>query len=109
METFLGNVVASVLKKNIDPRQLTFIVPSKRAVVFLKDHYIQLNNSIGFLPKFYSIEEFIEGLSGIKQAPNLVLLFELYDCYKTNTPNNPDNFETFLGWGQTLQIGRAHV
>lgn len=94
--------MASVLKKNIDPRQLTFIVPSKRAVVFLKDHYIQLNNSIGFLPKFYSIEEFIEGLSGIKQAPNLVLLFELYDCYKTNTPNNPDNFETFLGWGQTL-------
>lgn len=103
MVSFLNDVVVDLQKKNADFSKLTFILPSKRAGVFLK-HLIskQLNKTI-FAPSILSIEEFVENLSDLTYASNTELLFEFYNVYINHTPKDQiESFDTFSKWAQIL-------
>ncbi|MEM9679592.1 MAG: PD-(D/E)XK nuclease family protein, partial [Bacteroidota bacterium] len=83
--------------------ELTIILPSKRAGVFLK-HYIskKIKTTI-FSPQIVSIEEFVESLSQLKQGSNSELLFEFYNSYLALTPKEQaEPFDAFAKWGQIL-------
>ena len=78
------------------------VLPSKRAVVFFK-YYLSKNISKPiFLPKFYSIEEFIEDISGLNVIDNVSLQFELYQSYLEGSNKNKDSFNEFLNWSSVL-------
>lgn len=103
MVSFLNEVVFDLQKKNADFSKLTFILPSKRAGVFLKDYISKHLNKTIFAPKILSIEEFIESLSDLKYASQTELLFEFYKVYITHTPKDLiEPFDVFSKWAQIL-------
>ena len=103
MTTFIFDVIKNLQKSQTNLSKLTFILPSKRAGLFLKHQIAQVSNETIFSPKIISIETFVEELSGLKTISNTELLFEFYDVYSQNTKKeNADTFESFSKWAQIL-------
>jgi len=103
MSSFLNNVVTDILSKNTELSGFTFIIPSKRAGVFLKDELVSSITHSTILPKILSIEDFIEDLSNINSIDTTTLLFEFYSIYQGLEPKDSiDNFDNFIKWASLL-------
>ncbi len=103
MQTFLNSVVQDILTKTHNLSNYTFILPSKRAGVFLKDELKSSLTQPTTLPKIVSIEEFVAELSAINSIDTTTLLFEFYHVYKNNTPlKEIDSFDQFSTWATIL-------
>ena len=102
MQSFLEAVVAEVWKKYDNLENLVFILPSKRAGSFLKNLFASTTNRTRFAPAIYSIEQFVENLSGLTKAGNTQLLFELYKTYDEVIAGEKDSFYDFSKWGQLV-------
>ena len=99
---FLEHIAQQILDKGNTDR-LTVVLPSKRAIVFLKHFLSKYISGPIWLPKIYSIEDFITELSGLQTIDNLSLQFRLYKIFDAKRPDyNDDNFEQFLKWSQTI-------
>lgn len=102
MQSFLEDVVAASVQQPHSLENTVFVLPSKRAGNFLKKALAnQLKNTF-FSPEIWSIEGFVEKVSGLTYATNTQLLFELYSVYQKKTKGEIDSFFTFSKWGQTL-------
>ncbi|PWK20411.1 PD-(D/E)XK nuclease family protein [Xanthomarina spongicola] len=103
MKTFIYEVLKELQLRNENISNITFILPSKRAGVFLKHKITSVFNKTIFSPKILSIEEFTTELSQLKLISNTELLFEFYSVYlKLTDKSNQDNFETFSKWAQII-------
>ena len=102
MISFLEGVIKEVWKEHTDHKNLVFILPSKRAGVFLKNLMAQITTKTQLAPEIYSIETFVENISGLRYASNTEQLFELYNTYIKHNKEEKDNFYTFSKWGRTL-------
>ena len=72
MKPFLEKIADRLLRKFPTSMEgIAVVLPSKRAVVFLKHYLSQKIDKPIFLPDFYSIEEFIEMLSGLQVLDNI--------------------------------------
>ena len=101
MKTFLQDIVNQLNLKNIN--DYTFIFPSKRAGLFFKKELVNQIEGTIISPQIFSIEEFIEEVSGIVTVNNTEALFILYDVYLNLPSKQPnDNFDTFSKWAQML-------
>lgn len=102
--SFLRKVVIDVLSKHKNISQLVFVVPSKRAGAFLKQHLIDITKESTYLsPKIVSVEDFVEEISELTPIDNTQTLFEFYDTYLSIfTDKDKESFESFISWGQTL-------
>ena len=103
MTTFIFDVLKDLKDSNTDLSNLIFVLPSKRAGVFLKNQLAQITDKTIFAPLVISIEEFVEELSQLKKVTNTELLFEFYETYKlVTTSKTVDTFEVFSKWAQIL-------
>ena len=103
MTNFLENVINDLKKKEIEISPLTFILPSKRAGVFLKELLSKQCEKTIFSPEILSIETFIESLSDLKYSDPIELLFEFYEAYLKVTPSEQqESFDKFSKWAQML-------
>ncbi|UKM65427.1 PD-(D/E)XK nuclease family protein [Flavobacteriaceae bacterium GSB9] len=103
MTTFIFDVLKDLKDKYSNLSELTFIVPSKRAGLFLKHQLPEIVNQTAFAPSILSIKEFVEQLSQLKSISNTELLFEFYNSYSALTKSaKRDTFETFSKWAQIL-------
>jgi hypothetical protein len=103
VNSFLEHIAKEILSNRKRMDGLTIVLPSKRSIVFLKHHLSQKIDEPIWLPKIYSIEDFITELSGLNTIDNLSLQFRLYEVFNTNRPtDNEDTFEQFLKWSQTI-------
>lgn len=103
MTTFIYDVLNDLQKNNENLSDVTFILPSKRAGLFLKNQLSIVINKTMFAPQILSIEEFVEELSQIKSISNTELLFEFYNTYTQLTKKEQlDSFESFSKWAQIL-------
>ncbi|OEK09596.1 hypothetical protein A8C32_12900 [Flavivirga aquatica] len=103
MTTFIFDVLKDLENNNANLSELTFILPSKRAGLFLKHQLSILTKQTIFSPSIISIEEFVEELSHLKSISNAELLFEFYNSYIHLTKEkNKDSFELFSKWAQIL-------
>ncbi len=103
MESFIKNVLIDLKSKDLNFEELHFILPSRRAGIFLKHQLSSLLHQPIFSPQILSIEEFVEELSGLKSIPNSELLFKLYETYKSLTKSSEvEPFELFSKWAQIL-------
>ena len=103
MTTFIFDVLNDLKEKHINLTETTFILPSKRAGLFLKHQLHKFIQKPVFSPKILSIEEFVEDLSQLKKIANTELLFQFYNSYKKLTPKQEvESFESFSKWGQLL-------
>jgi hypothetical protein len=103
MTSFIQSVVTETLKKHPKLDKLVFVLPTRRALVFLKK---ALSSSIDkpiISPELYSIEDFVEHLSGLKTLDSQQLLFEFYEVYKQLTPAEAQEpFEQFYSWASMI-------
>ena len=103
MTSFIEQVLQELLTRNGEISHTTFILPSKRAGVFLVNRLSKLSSTPVFAPKVLSIEDFAEEIAGLKSIDNVTSLFEFYSAYLASTPKeNCEGFETFATWAQTL-------
>ncbi|WP_430428891.1 PD-(D/E)XK nuclease family protein [Maribacter litoralis] len=102
MQSFIQDVVQDVLKNNSDLGKTIFILPSKRAGVFLKKALSSSLTKTILAPEIYSIEDFIEKVSKLVTANTTTQLFELYNAYLNVGDYDKESFDSFLKWGQIL-------
>ncbi|WP_103069179.1 PD-(D/E)XK nuclease family protein [Aquimarina sediminis] len=104
MKSFLKEVLLELHDTQEEISDLIFLVPSKRAGLFLKKELLEMyTDQTFFAPIIISIEEFIAKLSGLQQIDNVQTLFEFYETYlNTHTHLEKEDFETFGNWAQTL-------
>lgn len=103
MMTFIEEALSQIDKKDKDLSQAVFILPSKRAVGFLKRTLVKESSAYYFSPKIISIEEFIEEISGLLIIDSLTLLFSSYAVYlNTEGFSEKDTFEEYSSWGQAV-------
>ncbi|MFI1771259.1 PD-(D/E)XK nuclease family protein [Thalassobellus citreus] len=103
MTTFIFDVLKDLQNSYVNLSQVTFVLPSKRAGVFLKHQLSKTTNQTIFAPEIISIEEFVEELSQLKTVSNTELLFEFYNSYtKLTKKEKQDSFESFSKWAQIL-------
>ena len=103
MKPFLEKIADRLMLKfpdNMD--EIAVVLPSKRSVVFLKYYLSQKITKPVFLPKFFSIEEFIEDISDLKVVDNISLQFYLYQSYLVSSIKKHDSFNDFLNWSSML-------
>jgi ATP-dependent helicase/nuclease subunit B len=103
MVTFLEETINTIKKEHHNIADVLFILPSKRAGGFLKNHLRKNNKKTTFSPRIISIEEFIEELSDIKIIDTTELLFKSYQAYlNTPTIQDKEDFEAYSSWALTL-------
>lgn len=101
--TFISDVLKSLSKERHNISEITFVLPSKRASLFLKYEISKATNTPVFSPEILSIEEFVENLSQLKLASNIELIFWLYKTYQeVFSAEVVEDFDSFYKWGQTL-------
>ncbi len=102
MRTFIEEVIDEVWEEYKSVSEIIFVLPSKRSGTFLKDAISKKAGKTIFAPIVYSIEEFVEKVSGLQYATNTEQLFELYTAYLQTGNYEKETFDTFLTWGETL-------
>lgn len=101
--TFLNDIVKQLLGSGKKIESLKLIVPSRRAVKFLKEALKKEINRPIFAPSILSIEEFVTELSGIQKLSSTELQLIFYSIYKKNTPQKEQNsLAQFLKWAPSL-------
>ncbi|MEQ3663872.1 PD-(D/E)XK nuclease family protein [Olleya sp.] len=103
MTSFIQDVIDDLVTKEVNFSELVFILPSRRAGVFLRRTLSLTLNQTIFAPKIISIESFVEELSDLKTTTNTELLFEFYNVYIILTPKKErESFDTFSKWAQII-------
>jgi len=100
--TFLKEVIEAIFYEYKTFDKMVFVLPSKRAGVFIKRDIASFTDKTIFSPKIYSIEELVTEISGLELASNLTLLLELYEAFQPYLEAKDKSFESFLSWGNTL-------
>lgn len=103
MQSFLNDVAKIIIESNNELGQVKIIVPTIRAIKFLKEELKNEINEPALAPEILSIEQFIKELSGIEKASNIELLFTFYKIYQDYTPEKEQNsLNQFLNWAPSL-------
>ena len=104
MDKFINKIAKKIYDtKRHQLEELNIIFPSKRAGIFFKHALSNLSDVPLWAPKIYSIEEWLEELSGYTIVDKTQLLFEMYLSYQNVFPKDEqDSFEKFLKWAPTL-------
>ncbi|SDB60887.1 PD-(D/E)XK nuclease superfamily protein [Flavobacteriaceae bacterium MAR_2010_188] len=103
MSSFISHVVNDLLKKNLKIPDLVFVLPNKRAGLYLKTELAKAINKTFIVPRILSIEEFIEQVSGLKYVDNTELIFKFYEVYSQHTPKEQiEPLESVTSWANML-------
>ena len=99
MQAFLDKLAEKILKgykENFS--DLCIVFPSRRAGIFFKKALSgKLKNPV-WSPDIYSIEDFVQTLSPYTIEDKLVLIFELFEVYKTY--GEEQTFDRLYSWGE---------
>ncbi len=105
MQSFLNDIAKTIVESKRELDQIKIIVPSIRAVKFLKEALKKEIKTAALAPEILSIEGFISELSGVQKISSIDLLFEFYTVYKANTPLEGQNsLCQFLNWAPSLLV-----
>lgn len=103
MTSFIYDVLKELDQKEYNFNKLTFVLPSKRAGVFLKHELTKFTTTPIFSPEIVSTEEFIEAIAQLNTISNTEVLFEFYSVYLQLTPKPiQDTFDAFSKWAQII-------
>ncbi len=103
MVSFIHEVIIDLQSQKANLSKITFVLPSKRAGLFLRETISKLVDETIFAPDILSIEEFVEKISNYQYALNAELLFQFYESYLKHTPEKDrEPFDKFSKWATIL-------
>ncbi len=113
MKTFIDHIVDHL--GNTDPHKLgsyAFVFPTRRACYYFRDALLKRYADETFwIPRIFSIDDFIMHCSDKTVGSEIDLLFALYECYRQTYLPLPSGetdkeelptFDRFYAWGQML-------
>ena len=105
--TFLEQIVHELKQEfGLGVAELTLVVPTRRAVVFLKQALARAYRQTLWAPRMLSIQDFVRQTDGRQFPEAMPLIFELYQVYgqqmKQANPQWHESFEQFYNWGEML-------
>jgi CRISPR/Cas system-associated exonuclease Cas4 (RecB family) len=77
------------------------VFPNKRARLYLSKYMGELTDKPVWAPRYTTINELMESLSGYVYADKLTILFELFEIYRKATKSD-ENFEKFYTYADPL-------
>jgi CRISPR/Cas system-associated exonuclease Cas4 (RecB family) len=99
---FLKEIAGIILNRHdYDLNSVCVVFPNKRARLYLSRYIGDLTSKPVWAPRYFTISELMEVISGYRVADRMILLFELYHAYVTIT-GSQDSFDTFYPYGETL-------
>ncbi|MEO0900268.1 MAG: PD-(D/E)XK nuclease family protein [Bacteroidota bacterium] len=117
--TFLEQIVSDLKREfKEEISNVCIVVPTRRAVVFLREALAKTFKQTIWAPRMISIQDFVRELSGWDFPEMLPLVFELYQVYLTrkrqDDPTWYEPFESFYAWGEMLlkdfdEVDKYHV
>lgn len=103
MDAFLRKIVEEVQKTHAGQfGQLCFVLPNRRAGLFLKKYLAESGTSPQLAPATYSMEEFLELLSGARILEPITILFEFYNHFRETEGDQADPLDEFVRWAPQL-------
>ena len=102
MDSFLKKFAQEIKGRFESPNNLCIVLPTKRAVAFLKQELAKAYDKTFWAPEFYSLDEFVEEYSIQKKEERLLLVLELYEAYLSIVKGEPEDIGSFLKWAPTL-------
>lgn len=84
--------------------RLTFVFPTRRARLYFQ-RYLEKQKPRGenlWVPRMFSLGDFIVSLSHLTVAEPLELVFELYGVYRRHVKRYPKEFGDFYPWGKMI-------
>ncbi len=102
--SFLGNVVKTLKAQQPNWENMCFVLPNRRAQLFLQKELTSALKGPLILPQSYSIDDFVVAISTLKPATDLEQQQALYQSYYTTIDKKEklNTFESFLGWSTPL-------
>ena len=107
MLSFLEQIVAELREEyGTSISDLCIIVPTRRAVVFLREALARTYRQTLWAPRMLSIQDFVREQSGDQFPDVMPLVFELYQSYMDRMIQDQlafkEPFESFYAWGEML-------
>ncbi|MFK7920624.1 MAG: PD-(D/E)XK nuclease family protein [Bacteroidia bacterium] len=107
MKTFLQQIIAELKQEFAgDISELCIVVPTRRAVVFLREAIAEAYQQTLWAPRMLSIQDFVREQFEWQFPDMLPLVFELYAVYmermQQDEPDWFEPFERFYPWGEML-------
>jgi CRISPR/Cas system-associated exonuclease Cas4 (RecB family) len=84
-----------------DLQKSIVVFPNRRARLFFNNYLSRLSTGPIWAPKYYTISDFIQQISGLQLADPLTLLFSLYKVFKDVTKSN-ESFDSFYYYCETI-------
>jgi len=98
LESLAIHLIASAGSELGDIR---IILPNRRAGLFLQRHLAAHASKTTWLPRIYTISDFIDEMSSLELADPLDIFFKLYDIYEGSTEKT-DSMDEFYLWGEMM-------
>ena len=95
--SFLGNVVQKLKAQQPNWENMCFVLPNRRAQLFLQKELTGALEGPLILPQSFSIDDFVVAISMLKPATDLEQQQALYQsyCKLIDKSEKPNSFETF--------------
>ena len=77
------------------------VFPNIRAGLFFRKYLAKLLEKPVWAPAFRSLNSLIEEITGLTQADNLTLIFNLFQAFRQHRPDY-ESFDDFYFWGEML-------
>lgn len=101
--TFLEKLTENIYNtygENIS--NVCFVLPNRRAGLYLKKYLSQKLNRTIWSPAIFSIEDFVCHITGLSIVDQTTLLFEFYNVYTKVEGATSQPFDEFMNWAQIL-------
>ena len=101
MNPFLKETAQKILESGRDLKEITVVLPNRRAGLFFTRYMGELIQEPVWMPEVITIEELFYRLAGNTPADELTLIFELYELYR-QIQTEPEDFDRFYFWGELI-------
>ena len=101
MNPFLKETAKQILESGRDLKEITVVLPNRRAGLFFTRYMGELIDEPVWMPEVITIEQLFYRLAGNTPADDLTLIFELYELYR-QIQTEPEDFDRFYFWGELI-------
>lgn len=100
---FLEKVAKQILTDTNDLTKITVVLPSERAIKYLKAELFNANGGALLSPKMITIDRLIKDSATLTVIDRTRAMMRLYEIHKTNLePDEDGSFEEFMAWSTML-------